>query len=340
MKITHLSTLLLVALTSGCSRHEAGTSSTVSTLPPLKVHLATVLAESLPQMTEINGTIRPRQHAVLAAKVMGTITELPVALGQHVHSGAVVLKISAAEITAKVTQAQSQLNLASRDLARERDLLAKGASTAEMVRSLEDRYTMTEAMVHEAETMLGYTEIHAPFDGVIAHKFANAGDLAGPGQPLLEVEGTNEFEVEAGIPDSLTHSLSNATALECEASGVSFTGHLSEVSSMTDAATRTVGVKIAVPAGTQVRSGQFTRVLIPGAPVSLLLIPSAALAIDGQMERVFVANEGKQAVLRLVKTGAKRGDQIEVLSGLSAAEHVVINPPAGLREGQLLEIQP
>jgi multidrug efflux pump subunit AcrA (membrane-fusion protein) len=58
------------------------------------------------------------------------------------------------------------------------------------------------------------------------------------------------------------------------------------------------------------------------------------------MERVFVVGTGSQAVLRLVKSGAAQGDRLEILSGLDAGERVVVNPPAGLREGQLLEILP
>jgi len=57
------------------------------------------------------------------------------------------------------------------------------------------------------------------------------------------------------------------------------------------------------------------------------------------MERVFVAGSGG-AVLRLVKTGAVRGDRVEILAGLSTDERVVLNPPVGLREGQRLEVQP
>jgi multidrug efflux pump subunit AcrA (membrane-fusion protein) len=58
------------------------------------------------------------------------------------------------------------------------------------------------------------------------------------------------------------------------------------------------------------------------------------------MERVFVVGEGNRAVLRLVKTGARRGDRIEILSGLAAGERLVAAPPAGLREGQPLEVLP
>jgi len=175
---------------------------------------------------------------------------------------------------------------------------------------------------------------------VIARRLVNAGDLAAPGQPLLELEETTHFEIDAFIPASLTAGLAPGTALSADADGRRLSGVLKEISSTADSATRSIGVKISVPAGAAVRSGQFVRVQIPGPVLRALLIPASALSLSGQMERVFVAGEGSRAILRLVKTGALRGDQLEVHSGLTAGERVVVAPPATLRDGQPLEVQP
>jgi len=94
-----------------------------------------------------------------------------------------------------------------------------------------------------------------------------------------------------------------------------------------------------VPADTPVRSGQFARVQVPGAPVHTMLVPAAAVSTLGQIERVFVDSDNR-AVLRLVKTGQVRGDRVEIVSGLADGDRIVLNPPDGLREGRLLEVQP
>lgn len=331
----------LLAVASGCARHSPAEAAAPA-LPPAKVRVAVVHVENLATLTEVTGTVRPVQRAQVAAKVMGTIESLPVTLGQPVRAGDLLVKISAGEITARVAQAQAQLNVARRDLERERDLLTKSASTADMVRGLEDRFTMTQAMVREAEVMLGYATVRAPFDGVVARKFANAGDLAAPGQPLLEIEGVTDFQVEAAVPDSLATRLTTGAALpvEVSATGLRFTGTLAELSPAADANARSVLAKVSVPAGTVVRSGQFARVQIAGEPVRTLLAPATAVSTLGQMERIFVAGDANRAVLRLVKTGATRGDSVEILAGLDDRERVVIAPPAGLRDGQPLEVQP
>jgi RND family efflux transporter MFP subunit len=170
---------------------------------------------------------------------------------------------------------------------------------------------------------------------------ADVGDLAAPGMPLIEIEGAGNFQVEAGIPDSLAAGLAVGAPLEVDVpvAGTHFTGNLVELSSSADSSTRTVTAKISVPAGSILRSGQFARVQVPGTSVRALFAPANAVSKLGQMERVFVVGSGG-AVLRLVKTGAVHGDRVEILSGLSNGDRVVLDPPAGLREGQRVEVQP
>lgn len=330
--------LLALALAAGCTRPER--AATPAPLPTARVRVATVQASDLRSDTDATGTVRPVRRAVVAAQVAGVVTELPVALGQPVRAGEVLVRLFAADAQARLSRAEVQLKVARRDLARETDLLARGASTAEAVRDLQDRVTSCETMVREAEVQLGYTTLRAPFDGVIARRPVHGGDLASPGQPLLEIEGTADLEVEAAIPESAAAALVPGARFEVDAGGQRFTATLREVSSTADAATRTIGVKLAVPAGAPVRSGQFARVQVPGDPRRVVFAPVEALSPLGQMERVFVVEESKRAALRLVRTGARRGSEVEILAGLAAAERVVLAPPAGLRDGQPVEVQP
>jgi RND family efflux transporter MFP subunit len=340
MKLPSTVLLLALALLAGCSKHSADSASAAPALPTARVRIAKVAAVDAPVLTEVTGTVRPAQRATLAAKVMGTIAELPATLGQQVAAGDLLVKISAAEISARVAQARSQFNVAQRDLARERDLLAKGASTADMVRGLEDRFAGAEAMVREAETMLGYTELRAPFAGTIVREFVHAGDLAAPGLPLLALEGNGDLQIETGIPDSLaSHVKVGDDLLVQTETSASLRARVVEISSAADAFARTVTAKLAVAAGAPVRSGQFVRVHVPSNTVRTLLVPAEAVSAAGQLERVFVAVNNR-AELRLVKTGGAHDGHVEILSGLDAGESVIVHAPAGLREGQLLEIAP
>jgi multidrug efflux pump subunit AcrA (membrane-fusion protein) len=123
----HVSLPLIAAfaLFAGCAKPDAPSTAATASLPPAKVRVATVRAANVPTFTEVTGTVRPVQRAQLAAKLMGTIEELPVTLGQRVGTGDLLVKISAGEVAARLVQAQAQLNATRRDLERERGLLKK-----------------------------------------------------------------------------------------------------------------------------------------------------------------------------------------------------------------------
>ena len=273
--LRRFSTVFALALFAGCAR-QAPDSGAGPSLPPLKAQVALVHLETVPFLTEITGTVHAVERAQLAAKVMGSIDTMPFTLGQHVKRGDTLATISAGEINARVAQAESQFNQANRDLARERELLPKGASTATMVKDLEDRCAGDEAILREAKVMLSYATLHAPFDGVITQKFANVGDLASPGLPLIAIEGSNGFEVQAGVPDSLAFGLGVGKLLVVQTSteGVTFSGKISEISSAADANSHTVAVKIsrALRCGRSFRpicQNSSSRRTDPGAPGAL-----------------------------------------------------------------------
>lgn len=333
---------LAILLLAGCGKPDAPKPAPV--LPAVTVQVSAVRAADLPRWIDVTGTVRPVRRAVIAARVMGSITELSVTLGSRVKSGERLLRLDSDEAGARLAQAKTQLNLARRDLERERDLQSKGASTVETVRSLQDRVAGTEAQVREAEAQLAYTELRAPFDGIVSRRLVRAGDFVSPGQALLELEELNAFEVEAAIPESLSAAIVAGESFTCDTGSGVFTGTVKEISSAADPGSHAIGVTLSVPASTPVRSGQFVRIQVPGPKARTLLAPASAVAWNGQMERVFVVGAGSHAALRLVKSG---GIQLEggarwteILSGLEPDERVVIDPPAGLRDGQPLEVRP
>ena len=331
-----LPALALALLASGCGRdpHAAAPA-----LPTVAVRTTTVRAITDLRRTELPGTVRAVERAAVAPKVMGSIASLPIALGQSVKRGDTLATITANEIGARLAQAEAGLGQARRDLERETGLLAKGAAAAETVRSMEDRVRLMEATVAEARTMLTYTTITAPFDGVITRRLVNEGDLASPGNPLLELENPALQRVEVEVPDSLA-AVAVGTDVPVRINTLELVGRIAEVSPALDAVSRTFLAKIDLPAGAAVRSGQFARVAWPAGETKALVVPAAAISTFGQMERVFVV-ANNSASLRLVKTGARHDADIEILSGLAAGERIVAEPAAApLRDGQPVEVKP
>ncbi|MEJ2518904.1 MAG: efflux RND transporter periplasmic adaptor subunit, partial [Desulfuromonadales bacterium] len=294
---------------------------------------------TVPVHLELTGTLQAVDHATIAARFAGQVVTLPIHIGSQVKAGELLVKLSAEEINARVRQAEVQLKQARRDLARESKLLAVEASTPVRVKTLEEQVQTREAAFREAQTILGYTEIKAPFAGTVTDKLVEVGDLAVPGTALLKLERDTALEVVIAVPETLSQDLSlgSRLPLTVPAAGRSLEAQVSEISPTVDPDSRTTRVKLMLPEATGLRSGQFARVALVSRQPTSLLIARNALRQMGQMQQVFVA-EGDTARMRLVRTGAEYEERIEILSGLRTGERVILDPPANLHDGQPLVI--
>jgi RND family efflux transporter MFP subunit len=304
---------------------------------PVNVQTTTVSQHNIRSRIEVVGTVQAIDQAVIAAKISGTIIDLPVVLGSRVDRGDLLIKLNAEEISARVLQAQAQLAQAQRNLKREKKLLKQQASTPETVKSMGDMLAVARASHHEATSMLSYTTITAPFSGVITCKIANNGDLATPGTPLLHLEDDKRLQVVAAIPETIALQIRQQQKLSIyiPATAATLEGKIAEISPVIDPSTRTSKVKINLGDPTGLRTGMFARVQLPGTDSSTLMIPEQAIVSFGQLEKVFIIHNQK-AWLRLVRTGVHTGTMVEVLSGLQAGEQVVITNNRLLINGQPL----
>ena len=332
--------LCLLLTAAGCK--DPGHKEASQPLPVLQVRVITVADQTPQRQSEVTGAVESLQRATIAAKISGPIEEMPVELGSAVQKGALLARISAGEIVARLSQAQTQFGQAQRNFDREKRLLAQDASTRETVKSLEDTYRMAEACLREARAMRDYTLITAPFAGIISQKIANAGDLATPGMPLLVLENTEHLQVVAAAPEGAALKIKKGDTLAVTVPAAEFSqaGTVTEIGPSTDTASRTALVKIKVHGGNSLRPGQYARVALPGGGgVKTLLVPETALFRFGQMERVFVIHNNT-AQLRLVRSGEHREGQVEILTGLNGGEQVVIQGGERLVDGQPVTIVP
>ncbi len=331
--------LLGAALLQGCGRHQP-TPDTTAALPVAQVRVQPVVAKLCVASEEIPGTVRPKTRAVLEAKVAGRITELPVGTGQHVKAGDLIARLDANEIKARLDQARAMLEQARRDRDRYTALLAQQAVTQAEFDGVMARYRVAEASVLEAETMLGYAEVRAPFDGVVNRKFADVGELAAPGKPLVELEAARGFRFEADVPEAFIGQIRLDTKLPVRIDALDATveGAVTEIAAGGDPTSRTIHVKVDLPDAPGLRSGLFGRLTLPVSERTALCVPTNALVKRGQLDIVFVVAGGK-AQMRLVKPGKRLGDTIELLSGVESGELVVVEGAEGLLDGQPVQLK-
>ncbi len=343
MKVRQLVTIINIAalaLLLGCNKEGASEGKKVKQLATTPVSVDKVVKRIAGNQVQVVGTVQAVEQAEISAKITGNVITLPVDLGSRVKSGELLVELSAAEISAQVQQSRAQLEQAKRNLAREENLLKKNAATPETVKSFEDNLRIAEAAYRTTLAMLDFSKITAPFTGIITRKLVSIGDLATPGKPLLHIEEENKLQVLTDIPEAMILKIAKGDKLKVFIPSVNLEleGTVAEVSPVADPSSRTSPIKLRIPNNPQLRSGQFARVTLAMAHAETLAVPAAAVVPFGQMQRVFVVDDGK-ARLRLVRTGAMSASSMEILSGLGEGETVVITGNSILQDGQPVTVQ-
>jgi RND family efflux transporter MFP subunit len=261
--------------------------------------------------------------------------------GQLVKAGEKLVLLDAREIQSRLDQAAAARQQAESDLKRDTDLMQQKVLSQSEFDNAQSKFRIAAATEAEAKTMLGYTLIVAPFDGVITRKPADVGDLAAPGKALLQMENPDTLRLEADVPEALAGKVKLGDKLDVRIAAVAneIEGTVAELAPTADPNSRTYLVKLDLPGATGLRSGQFGRVSVPIGEASAIRVPASAVIQRGQMELVFVVASG-HAQLRIVKTGNHASDGVEVVSGLDSGEQVVTEGAAALTDGQPVTIKP
>jgi multidrug efflux pump subunit AcrA (membrane-fusion protein) len=186
----------------------------------------------------------------------------------------------------------------------------------------------------QASTTDSFTRIAAPFDGTITAKMVEPGNMAPPGMPLLRLEDTDGFRLEVHVDESRVGLIRSGdmVAVFLGTAAAPITGTVSEVSRAVEADARAFLVKIALPGVRGIRSGEFSKARLAGAPRRALTIPSTAIVRRGQLTSVFVV-ERSIARMRLVSLSGS-----EVLAGLTESERVILSPPASVTDGRPVSV--
>jgi RND family efflux transporter MFP subunit len=330
--------LVLLAFLAGCHpKREPGLAVPLAVAP---VEVVLVSDKEYLATEEVIGTVRAKLRTTIEAKISSRIERMAVRVGQRVQPGQLLVVLDAREIQARLDQAKAVREQVQQDRKRFATLLQQNAVTQQEFEVVESRARVAEAAVIEGETLLGYAQITAPFAGVVTRKLADVGDLAIPGRALLEVEDPSALRLDADIPEALIDRvrLNEKRTVRVASLTNEIEGVVSEIAPAADPSSRTFSVKLDLPELPGLRIGQFGRVAVPVSAVTTVRVPGRAVLVRGQMEIVFVV-ANQRAQMRLVKTGKRWGDEVEIVSGLDAGESVVTVDPVRLRDGQPVEVK-
>jgi multidrug efflux pump subunit AcrA (membrane-fusion protein) len=214
---------------------------------------------------------------------------------------------------------------------------ASHTSALQNAKNLRASIQASEATMKLAGRQLRDTEIRAPFDGFVEKRLVNLGELVKTQVPVMTVVRLNPLKVIAEIPEKMAPWIQNGQAVELRVDAYhdrTFTGKVSRISPAVNTATRAFPFEALVPnADTVLKPGTFARVHIESGKVdNVLTVPYAALQYRYGVNRVFVV-QGTKLALRELSVGERRGDRIEVMSGVNAGDRVVVSDVDTLADG-------
>ncbi|MBS1795424.1 MAG: efflux RND transporter periplasmic adaptor subunit [Acidobacteria bacterium] len=230
-------------------------------------------------------------------------------------------------------EAKSRLNAATSEVERAKASVQTILSKKQQINA---RMEQARADIENTKVYTDYSRVVAPVAGVIVKKFAEQGAIASPGVPLLAIEDSSQYRLEAAVEESKSKlvRLGNRVSVRIDALGTGeFFGTVAEILPAADAASRTYTVKIDLPANPLLKTGLYGLARFPLSEKEALTVSQTALVERGQLSGVYVVAPDGTAQFRIVTVGKTADGMTEILSGLSDGDEYVSADAARVTEG-------
>lgn len=333
--------------------------------PALTVDTAPVARAEVVEYITVVGNLIGQATVDVVPRVAGRIDTISAKLGDRVTRGQQIAKVEDRELQQQVKQAEqslevnratlkqreSDLQLRKTTLGRQQALFEAKLSTRQTVEDAEAAYnsalaavdlaqaqlTQTQARIEELRITLGNTTIVSPVDGFVGRRNLDPGAFAGANTVILQVVDISTVRMVANLVEKDFKRITQGVQAEVEVDafpGEKFSGTVSRVAPIFDAATRTASMEIEVPnPGFRLKPGMYARVrLTAERKADVLTVPRGSV-VDSEGRRGVFLPDGQTAKFQPVTTGIQDTERIEILEGLTEGQRVITTGVLALRDG-------
>jgi len=322
-----LAVLSLLAVTGMGCREEARDASTAE----VTVHVGKITRATLHRYVVAFGRVEPAPsgpgvapaRAIIGAPVSGLLARVRCSEGQKVAEGAILFELDNREAEAAVARARTTLDYAEKTLERRRELLAAGGASRRAVQDAEQQRDAAANELAVVETQLDLLRITSPISGTVVRIDAALGQPVEPNTVLAEVIDLDRLVVQARVPSVEVRHLEIGQRIELADDG-SPLGRLVFVGNDIDPASDSVDVRASVPAGSEMRPGQFVEIrVVTDERPDCVAVPTQSVVSRAGEGTWIVLVEGGTAVRQPVATGLREGGLVEI-TGQGLEEGAVI----------------
>jgi len=322
------------------------------------------------------GYLVARHQSVISSKIQGRLSGLYVEEGSYVKKGEVIARLEDTDYKAAIIKAKADIEYAKANLAEmerqaklQQGLYTSGVVSQDSLDAANSRVNIARATLQQneaalkvQETYLEFTEIRAPFDGVVVKKMTEVGESVAPIPPgvnistssgaIVAIADMNSLEAEVDVNESNVGQLTQGDPAEINVQAIpnhTYKGTLRQVIPTADRTKATVQVKVSILDKDKLIKPEMScnvTFLEPAkkgaqkdaAPVRIVTVPKDAVITKNGRQLVFVIEDNKARETQ-VTTGNELKGQIIVKSGLVGSETIVSNPPQKLQDGSAIKVK-
>lgn len=326
--------------------------------PPPAVTVAKPVSQDVRSFEIFDGNVAAYLSVDLEARVPGFLTKIAFDDGAYVKKDQLLFVIEQDQYAQQVNLTRAVFEEAKIEITRQKALLKDNATSQAAVDKAMSQYLQAEANLKLAEINFGYTEVRAPFDGLMGRHLIDVGNYLGSspqGVKLATIQKIDPIYVYFSINErdllkyqkrfvnenerkSQVNKLPVHVQLQGE-EGFPHTGTLDFAANLLSTSTGSLQLRAELPNNKfNLLPGLYAKVRVEyGEPRLAVLIPNSSVLTDQQGDYVFVVDDTQKASRRNIKRGQKFGPLVEVTSGLSAADTVIINGFINVRDGLVVK---
>ncbi len=328
--------LLLVALACPTAAYAQKKGPQGST----PVIAAPVQMQKFADSVEALGTTKANETVVITPDTTEKVTVIHFEDGQFAKQGDLLIALDKSEEEAALNAAQASLSEAQSSYNRAKGLQNSSALSKGTLQERLAALKQAQAAIEEIQARIGKRDIVAPFDGILGLREVSVGTLVQPGDMITTIDDLSRIKVDFDVPAIFLSSLKSGMDIvgRVEAFGDrDFKGRVQTINTQVNPVTRTVRVRAIMPNEDGVlKPGLLMNVTLLRNERQALVIPEESLIKRGADNFVYVVTRGEGKTIakeQKIKIGARQPGAIEVLSGLSQEDQVVVHGTVKMRDG-------
>lgn len=316
--------LLLLVLAVSCKSKSKQADKPKDT-PPVIVDVMIAQAQPITDTIEANGTVLAGEYLEIHPEVSGRLTYLNIPEGMNIAKGTVLARINDADLRAQLGKSRVQLELANTTVQRYKKLLDVSGinqSDYDLAVSTASSY---RADIEYTRSLIAKTVVRAPFSGIAGLRQVSPGAYVSPTTVLASLQQVSQVKIDFTLPEAYGNVIRIGSLIDVLLDGNRHV-HAKIIATEPGANTDTRNLKVrAVLADANVNPGAFVKVFInAGEHRNAIKVPSNAIIPQDKSNQLVTVKEGK-AVFANVLTGNREAGMVEILSGISAGDSVVVN---------------